>query len=153
MTPEELARSSSWSPRRIPRCASPADQTARMLTAVQAPRRAHPRPSARAHVRLAARRDGRLGSRVRGGGARGVAIEIDGDPSRQDIDFDLAARGRRPGCLFALDSDAHSTARAALRRDRDRARPAGRRPDRRVVNCWPTDRLLEWLRSKGSIHG
>ncbi len=39
-----------------------------------------------------------------------VAIEIDGDPSRQDIDYELARRAVTAGCLFALDSDAHSTA-------------------------------------------
>ena len=37
-----------------------------------------------------------------------VAIEIDGDPSRQDVDFELARRAVSAGCLFALDSDAHS---------------------------------------------
>ena len=40
----------------------------------------------------------------------GVAIEIDGDPSRQDIDFMLAGHAVGLGCLFALDSDAHSVA-------------------------------------------
>ena len=40
--------------------------------------------------------------------ARGVAIEIDGNWHRQDIPYDLAARALDAGCLFALDSDAHS---------------------------------------------
>ena len=39
----------------------------------------------------------------------GVAIEIDGDPARQDLDYTLAARALAAGCLFALDSDAHTT--------------------------------------------
>jgi len=74
-----------------------------------------------------------------------VAIEIDGDPSRQDIDYDLAPRALRAGCLFALDSDAHSTvelqyAETAIAH----ARLAGV-PRERVINCWPVDRLLEWL--------
>jgi hypothetical protein len=42
------------------------------------------------------------------GEQRGVAIEIDGDPARQDLDHTLAARGLEAGCLFALDSDAHT---------------------------------------------
>ncbi|MBW8867725.1 MAG: DNA polymerase/3'-5' exonuclease PolX [Acidobacteria bacterium] len=77
-----------------------------------------------------------------------VAIEIDGDPSRQDIDYDLATRAVDAGCLFALDSDAHSTgelryAETAIAH----ARLAGV-PTERVVNCWETERLLEWLRSR-----
>ncbi len=76
-----------------------------------------------------------------------VAIEIDGDPSRQDVDFELARRAVSAGCLFALDSDAHSTpelqyAHTAIAH----ARLAGV-PEDRVVNCWPLDRLLEWAES------
>jgi putative hydrolase len=79
-----------------------------------------------------------------------VAIEIDGDPSRQDIDYELARRAASAGCLFALDSDAHSTgelryAQTAIAH----ARLAGV-PEDRVVNCWPLDRLLEWARSRRS---
>ena len=40
---------------------------------------------------------------------RRVAIEIDGDPARQDLDHTLAASALAAGCLFALDSDAHTT--------------------------------------------
>ena len=77
-----------------------------------------------------------------------VAIEIDGDPSRQDIDYDLARRAVQAGCLFALDSDAHSTgelryAETAIAH----ARLAGV-PTERIVNCWGLDRLLEWLASR-----
>jgi putative hydrolase len=75
---------------------------------------------------------------------QGVAIEIDGDPSRQDIDHTLATRALAAGCLFALDSDAHSTHEldyvdTALAH----ARLAGV-PAERVINCWPLDRLLAW---------
>jgi histidinol phosphatase-like PHP family hydrolase len=74
----------------------------------------------------------------------GVAIEIDGDPSRQDIDHTLAPRAVAAGCLIALDSDAHSTAELdyaliAIAH----ARLAGVPPDR-VINCWPLERLLDW---------
>jgi histidinol phosphatase-like PHP family hydrolase len=74
-----------------------------------------------------------------------VAIEIDGDPSRQDIDFDLARDAVRAGCMFALDSDAHSTrelqyAETAIAH----ARLAGI-PRERIVNCWTLKRLLAWL--------
>jgi len=76
---------------------------------------------------------------------RGVAIEIDGDPARQDLDHTLAARALDAGCLFALDSDAHTPwqlvyAETALAH----ARLAGI-PPARIINCWPLDQLLEWL--------
>lgn len=74
----------------------------------------------------------------------GVAIEIDGDPARQDVDHDLARVAVEAGCLIALDSDAHSVpelryAETAIAH----ARLAGVPVDR-VVNCWPLDRLLAW---------
>jgi histidinol phosphatase-like PHP family hydrolase len=75
-----------------------------------------------------------------------VAIEIDGDPSRQDIDYDLARLAIDAGCLFALDSDAHGAAdlefaETAIAHARLAGVPAGR-----VINGWPVERLLEWAR-------
>jgi putative hydrolase len=74
-----------------------------------------------------------------------VAIEIDGDPSRQDLDYHLARRAVAAGCLFALDSDAHSTGELAPYASTAiaHARLAGVPPDR-IVNCWTLKRLLEW---------
>jgi histidinol phosphatase-like PHP family hydrolase len=84
--------------------------------------------------------------------ANGVAIEIDGDPARQDIDYSLARQAVEAGCLLALDSDAHSTgelqyAETAIAH----ARLAGV-PIERTVNCWPLDRLLTWTRSAWERH-
>jgi histidinol phosphatase-like PHP family hydrolase len=74
----------------------------------------------------------------------GVAIEIDGDPSRQDVDHDLARAAIEAGCLFALDSDAHSVPELRyVETAIAHARLAGVPADR-VINCWPVDRLLEW---------
>ncbi len=80
--------------------------------------------------------------------ARDVAVEIDGDPSRQDLDYELARRAVEAGCLFALDSDAHGVdewvyAETAVAH----ARLAGV-PAERVINCWPLDRLMDWLRGR-----
>jgi len=80
----------------------------------------------------------------------GVAIEIDGDPARQDLDYTLAARALSAGCVFALDSDAHTTeqllyADTALAHARLAAIPS-----ERIVNCWPIDRLLAWLDNRSS---
>ena len=64
---------------------------------------------------------------------------------RQDLDFALARQALRAGCLFALDSDAHTVdqlqyAETAIAH----ARLAGI-PRERVVNCWPLERLLAWI--------
>ena len=77
-----------------------------------------------------------------------TAIEIDGDPSRQDLDAVAAHAALQAGCLFALDSDAHSDrelvyAETAIAH----ARLAGIPPER-IVNCWPLERLLEWANER-----
>jgi histidinol phosphatase-like PHP family hydrolase len=122
-----------------------ADQTPRMVAAVQHPRvriLAHPRG------RIAGSRAGivaQWSAVFDAAASRGVAVEIDGDPARQDLDFTLAAEALKAGCLFALDSDAHTTDQLAYAETAvAHARLAGIPPDR-IVNCWPVDRLLSWL--------
>ena len=127
---------------------APHDQTDRMVRAVETPRvhiLGHPRG------RMYGSRPGVSADWARVFAAakeKGVAIEIDGDPARQDIDYELAKVAVASGCLFALDTDAHGT------RDFDyvdtaiaHARLAGVPPDR-VVNTWPLPRLLDWARSR-----
>lgn len=124
---------------------SPADQTARMIRAVQSPGVhiiGHPRG------RMYGSRPGITADWPRvfdAAAENGVAIEIDGDPARQDVDYALAPQALDAGCVFALDSDAHSTrelryAETAIAHARLAGIPAGR-----VVNCWPLERLLKWL--------
>jgi histidinol phosphatase-like PHP family hydrolase len=120
------------------------DQTARMVGAVSQPgvcilghpmgRRYNVRPGVSADwdrvFEVAARRK--------------VAIEIDGSWDRQDIHYELAARAVEHGCLFALDSDAHSHPEynfvdIAIAH----AKLAGI-PQARVINYWSNDEILEW---------
>ena len=78
----------------------------------------------------------------------GVAVEIDGDPSRQDLDHQLARQAAAAGCLFALDSDAHSNAELEYAETAiAHARLAGI-PPQRIINCWPVDRLLDWSKER-----
>jgi putative hydrolase len=78
----------------------------------------------------------------------GVAIEIDGNWHRQDIDHGLARHALEAGCLFALDSDAHSIGEL---RFTDyaiaHARIAGIPADR-VINCWSDERLDAWMEAR-----
>jgi histidinol phosphatase-like PHP family hydrolase len=122
-----------------------ADQTPRMVAAVQA---------RGIHI-LGHPRGRKYGSRpgvqadwprvFAAAAKHGVAIEIDGDPSRQDVDYSLAKQALEAGCIFALDSDAHSTSELQYADTAiAHARLAGL-PRERVVNCWPLAQLLEWL--------
>jgi histidinol phosphatase-like PHP family hydrolase len=121
------------------------DQTARMLAAVRAPHVAmlgHPRGRV-FNTRAGVRADW---PRVFAAAAEaGVAIEIDGNWHRQDLDYGLAADALEAGCLLALDSDAHSIGEL---RFTDyaiaHARLAGAPADR-VINCWSDERLLAWM--------
>jgi putative hydrolase len=126
------------------------DQTDRMLAAV-----AHPAVRLLAHPRgrIAGSRAGVLANWpavFAAAAERGVAIEIDGDPARQDLDHTLAVSALATGCLFALDSDAHTTTQLAYAETAlAHARLAGI-PAERIVNCWPLDRLLGWLANPSS---
>ncbi|HEY3886552.1 MAG TPA: PHP domain-containing protein [Vicinamibacterales bacterium] len=76
---------------------------------------------------------------------RGVAIEIDGNWHRQDIDYELAALALDAGCVFALDSDAHSIGELPFTDySIAHARVAGVPADR-VVNCWDQGKFESWL--------
>jgi len=122
------------------------DQTPRMVGAVSQPgvcilghpqgRRFNVRPGVAADwdqvFEVAARRE--------------VAIEIDGSWDRQDVHYELAARALEHGCLFALDSDAHSHPELnfvdiAIAH----AKLAGI-PQARIVNYWSEKKFLEWAR-------
>lgn len=121
------------------------DQTARMLAAVRAPDVAilgHPRGRVY-NTRAGVRAD--WPAIFAEAASRRVAIEIDGNWHRQDIDHVLAAQALDAGCLFALDSDAHAIGEL---RFTDyaiaHARLAGV-PAERVINCWSNERLEEWM--------
>jgi histidinol phosphatase-like PHP family hydrolase len=121
------------------------DQTNRMLAAMSNPAvriLAHPRGRiAGSRAGVVANWDTVFASAAQ----RGVAIELDGDPARQDLDHTLARRALTFGCVFAIDSDAHSTTQLSYAETAlAHARLAGIPADR-TVNCWPVERLLAWL--------
>jgi len=122
------------------------DQTARMVGAVSQPgvsilghpqgRRFNVRPGVRAHwdkvFKVAARRQ--------------VAIEIDGSWDRQDVHYELAARALDLGCIFALDSDAHSHPELDFIDISIAHARLAAIPETRIVNYWPEKKFLEWAR-------
>ena len=70
---------------------------------------------------------------------RGVAIEIDGDPARQDLDHTLARQDTTSQLAYAETAVAHARLAAI--------------PADRIVNCWPFERLLGWLQHPTSECG
>jgi histidinol phosphatase-like PHP family hydrolase len=79
---------------------------------------------------------------------RRVAIELDGNWHRQDIDYELARHALDAGCIFALDSDAHSVGELRFSEYAiAHARLAGI-PKERVINCWSNEQLSEWMKEE-----
>jgi putative hydrolase len=76
---------------------------------------------------------------------RQVAIELDGNWHRQDLDYVLAGRALDAGCIFALDSDAHSVSELRFSEYAIAHARLARIPADRVINCWSNDRLDEWM--------
>ena len=80
----------------------------------------------------------------------GVALEINAHPSRLDLDDMFARRAKELGIPLSINTDAHSeadldvlfygvaTARRAWLTKED------------VINCWPTEKLLKWLKKRGT---
>jgi histidinol phosphatase-like PHP family hydrolase len=124
---------------------SDADQTKRLLAAIDS-----------SHVHILAHGSGRKFGKRPGlivdwrkvfarAAERNVAIEIDGDPSRQDVPYALLMEAHRAGCLFAIDSDAHDTGELVFSQiGLAHARLAGI-PASRVINSWTIQKLLDWL--------
>jgi len=79
----------------------------------------------------------------------GVALEINAHPARLDLDDVYARRANELGIPISINTDAHSeadldmlhfgvaTARRAWLTAED------------VINTWPTERLLDWLKKRG----
>ena len=88
---------------------SPAEQTERILRAV-----ANPHTTILGHVtgRQLLRRPGYevdMERVLQACAKHGVAIEINANPWRLDLDWRWCARGLELGCLFSINADAHST--------------------------------------------
>jgi DNA polymerase (family 10) len=83
----------------------------------------------------------------------GVALEINAHPARLDLDDANARRARELGVPICIDTDAHSEAdfdmlfygvaiarRAWLTRED-------------VINAWPVEKILAWLKNRGRKRG
>ena len=79
----------------------------------------------------------------------GIALEINCHPARLDLDDTYARRAKEMGIRLAINTDAHgeegfdnlfygvAAARRAWLRKED------------VINTWPVEKLLNWLKQRG----
>ena len=79
--------------------------------------------------------------------ARGVAFEVNADPSRLDL-RDIHVRAAiEAGAAIIINTDAHSTDGLSLMRFGVATARRGWARAQDVINTWPTERLREWLRA------
>ena len=79
----------------------------------------------------------------------GVALEINANPARLDLDDIFAYRALELGCLLAINTDAHAPGHLDLAHfGVGIARRAWATSDK-VINTWPSEKLLHWLDARG----
>jgi hypothetical protein len=79
----------------------------------------------------------------------GMALEINANPTRLDLDDVYARRALELGCLLAINTDAHHPEHFELAHfGVGTARRAWATSDN-VINAWPVERLLQWLDERG----
>lgn len=85
---------------------------------------------------------------IRAAIANQVALEINAYPDRLDLDDVWARRAHELGAVLSINPDAHRPEHLALlRHGMGQARRAWLTPEA-VINCWPPDRLFDWLRHR-----
>lgn len=79
----------------------------------------------------------------------GVAVEVNGNPWRLDLDWRWLRRGLELGCTFSINPDAHSTGEIAssTRWGVEIARKSGM-PAERVINVLDRDAFTEFLHTR-----
>jgi DNA polymerase (family 10) len=78
----------------------------------------------------------------------GVALELNAQPSRLDLDGEWAARAREAGCRFTISSDAHGPGQFALLRFGVGQARRGWLEARHVLNALSADELAAYLAEK-----
>jgi DNA polymerase (family 10) len=80
--------------------------------------------------------------------AHGVAVEINANPWRLDLDWRWHARALELGCMMSINPDAHSTSELDLTHwGVEMARKGGVSADR-VLNCLPLQPILRYLKKR-----
>jgi DNA polymerase (family X) len=125
-----------------------AEQTARIIKAVS-----NPFTTILGHItgRLLLRRPGYevdIGSILEACAEHGVAIEINSNPNRMELDWRWHQRALRLGCLLSINPDAHSIRELSLMRWGVRLARKGGVPREGVLNAKGLARLLQHLKKR-----
>jgi DNA polymerase (family 10) len=123
----------------------PLRQTERMLRAI-----ANPYTTILGHLtgRLLLRREGYeldIDSVLRGCAEHGVAVEINANPHRLDLDWRWYRRALDLGCWLSINPDAHSVDELALTRWGVLIARKGGVPKERILNCLDQAELAAWF--------
>jgi DNA polymerase (family 10) len=84
--------------------------------------------------------------------AHGVAVEINANPWRLDLDWRWHQRALDLGCMMSINPDAHSTREIDLSHWGVEMARKGGVPASRVLNCLTLQQLLQHLRKRKSVH-
>jgi DNA polymerase (family 10) len=76
---------------------------------------------------------------------RGVALEINADPARLDLNGDHARDAIEAGCMIAINCDAHSSGGFGVLEYGIMMARRGFVPRHRVLNTWSLEQLRTWL--------
>lgn len=79
----------------------------------------------------------------------GVALEINANPARLDLDDAYARRAKELGIPLSINTDAHSEEDMDLRFYGVAIARRAWLTKNDAINCWPTDKLLKWLKKRG----
>jgi DNA polymerase (family 10) len=126
----------------------PERQTERMIKAV-----ANPHTTILGHLtgRLLLRREGYqldIDAVLRACAEHGVAVEINANPHRLDLDWRWYRRALELGCMLSINPDAHSVEELELTRWGVRVARKGWVPKERVLNCLDRRELAAWLKRR-----
>jgi DNA polymerase (family 10) len=83
--------------------------------------------------------------------AHGVAIEINANPWRLDLDWRWHQRALDLGCMMSINPDAHSTREIDLMHWGVEMARKGGVPASRVLNCLTLHQLLQHLRKRKRV--
>jgi len=80
---------------------------------------------------------------------QGLALEINANPARLDLDEVYSRRAAEMGIPLTINTDAHSPADLDLREyGVSTARRAWVAPEV-VLNTWPVEKITAWLKNRG----
>ncbi|MBC7810125.1 MAG: DNA polymerase/3'-5' exonuclease PolX [Burkholderiales bacterium] len=79
----------------------------------------------------------------------GIALEINANPRRLDLEADYARLAVELGCLLAINTDAHAADNMDLMHYGVSTARRGWVEAKSVLNTWPLEKFLDWVQKRG----